>query len=65
MSAEIIISLRTRRKERERAKKLAQGTANAAKSGRTKALKALEVTRAERDAARLDGHRLTREGEQG
>jgi hypothetical protein len=58
--AEIIINLRTRRKAKERAAKLVQGTANAAKHGRTKALKALEAARAEREVTELDGHRMNR-----
>lgn len=55
-----VINLRTARKDRERAKARAKADENAARFGRTKALKALERARAERARALLDG--LRRDG---
>lgn len=55
-----IIYLRQARKDRARTDKRATGDENAARHGRSRALKALEKARNDRDAARLDGHR--REG---
>ncbi len=52
-----IINLRQVRKTRSRAEKRAAGDENAARHGRSKALKALEETRNTREAARLDAHR--------
>jgi len=53
-----IVNLKAARKARERAEAKARADANAAKHGRTKALKALEKARAEKAKAVLDGHRL-------
>ncbi|MFZ1725498.1 MAG: DUF4169 family protein [Albidovulum sp.] len=53
-----IIKFKTAAKQLERAKKRAQGTENAARSGRTKALKNLEVTSLKRARDALDAHRL-------
>lgn len=52
-----IVNLRAARKDRERAKKRAEGDENAARFGRTKALKALEKARAEKARDDLDAHR--------
>ena len=52
-----IVNLRHARKLRERAKKRAQGDANALKFGRSKAERMGEAARAEADRRRLDGHR--------
>ena len=52
-----IINLRQAKKTRERAKKHSEGDENAARFGRTKALKALEEARADKERASLDGHR--------
>ena len=52
-----IVNLRTARKDRERAKKRAEADENAARFGRTRALKALEKARAEKDRDHLDAHR--------
>ncbi|MFO1174348.1 MAG: DUF4169 family protein [Paracoccaceae bacterium] len=52
-----IINLRQAKKTRERAGKRAAGDENAARFGRTKALKALEKARAEKDRADHDAHR--------
>lgn len=52
-----VINLRAARKSRERQKKRAEGDENAARFGRTKALKALQRARAEKDRATLDAHR--------
>jgi hypothetical protein len=56
-----IINLRTARKAREKAAAKVKADANAAMHGRTKALKAREKARAEKDSAKLDSHR--REGQ--
>ncbi len=52
-----IVNLRQVRKNRARAEKRAAGDENAARHGRSRALKALEETRNTRAAARLDAHR--------
>ena len=54
-----IVNLRTVRKQKEREAARAQGTLAAAKSGRSKALKALEKARSEKDERNLDGHKRT------
>ena len=51
-----IINLRTARKARDKAAAKIKSDAGAAMHGRTKALKALEKARAEKDRAKLDGH---------
>ena len=56
-----IINLRSARKARERDVAKAKADANAAKHGRTKALKSLEKARQDKDTALLDGH--LREGQ--
>ena len=53
-----IVNLKAARKARQKAEAKAQADANAAKHGRTKALKALEKARTEKARALLDGHRL-------
>ena len=53
-----VINLRAVRKARERARARAAADENAARFGRTKALKALEQARAEQARTLLDGHRL-------
>jgi Domain of unknown function (DUF4169) len=55
-----VVNLRTVRKQKERDAARARGIEAAAKSGRSKALKALEKARAEKEARDLEGHR--REG---
>lgn len=55
-----IINLRQARKSRARDEARARGDANAARSGRTKALKTLEKARAAKEHADLDAHRLDR-----
>ncbi len=50
-----IVNLRQVRKQKERAAARTLGIAAAAKSGRSKALKALEKARAEKAARDLDG----------
>lgn len=52
-----IVNLRQARKTALRAKKRAEGTENAAKSGRSKALKSLEAARADKARADLEAHR--------
>ncbi|WP_347310059.1 DUF4169 family protein [Defluviimonas sp. SAOS-178_SWC] len=52
-----IVNLRAARKERDRAMKRAGADENAARFGRTKALKVLEKTRAEKARDTLDAHR--------
>ena len=52
-----IINLRQARKQKDRDAARARGTEAAAKSGRSKALKALEKARADKDARDLDGKR--------
>lgn len=52
-----IINLRQARKTRARDEKRAAADENAARHGRSKALKALERARNDRAAAELDGHR--------
>ena len=54
-----IVNLRAARKARERAEARAAADENAARFGRTKALKALEKARAEQARALLDGLRLS------
>lgn len=52
-----IVNLRAARKTRERAKKRTEADENAARFGRTKALKALEKARAGKARDALDAHR--------
>ena len=52
-----IINLRQAKKTRAQAKKRREGAENAARFGRTKALKSLEIARAEKTCADLDGHK--------
>ena len=52
-----IVNLRTVRKQKDRAAARASGIEAAAKSGRSKALMALEKARAEKAERSLDGHR--------
>jgi hypothetical protein len=52
-----IVNLRAARKALARARARAEADANAARSGRTKALKALEKARAENIRRVLDAHR--------
>jgi len=52
-----IINLRQAKKARDRADKRAAGDENAARSGRSKALKALEKARAKKERAGLDAHK--------
>ena len=56
-----IINLRAHRKARAKADARVKADANAAKHGRTKALKTLEKARQDKDTALLDGH--LREGQ--
>ena len=56
-----IVNLRQVRKQKDRETAKARGTQAAAKSGRSKALKALEKARAEKAERDLDG--LQREGQ--
>ena len=56
--AEIIINLRTRRKERDRALARAEGDARAAKFGQTKAERAKARMEARLQDAKLDNARL-------
>lgn len=58
-----IVNLRQVRKNRARAEKRAAGDENAARHGRSRALKALEETRNTREAARLEAHRRDGEAE--
>jgi Domain of unknown function (DUF4169) len=51
-----IVNLRTVRKQKEREAAKARGIEAAAKSGRSKALKALEKARADKATRMLDGH---------
>lgn len=51
-----LINLRQARKARTRAEKRAAGDENAARSGRTKAQKALERAEAQKARAKLDAH---------
>lgn len=53
-----VVNLREARKARERAARRAEGDANAAKFGRTKAERQMEEARAAKARAFLDGHRL-------
>lgn len=57
-----VINLRTARKARDRARARTEADENAARFGRTKALKSLEKARAERERAGLDGHLLAPDG---
>lgn len=57
-----IVNLRAARKARERAKARAAADENAARFGRTKALKALEKARAEKARETLDAHRREEPG---
>jgi len=52
-----IVNLRQARKARDRAAARLQADGNAAKHGRTKALKKLEEARADKARAALDAHR--------
>ncbi len=52
-----IINLRLAKKTKKRVKKRREGDENAARFGRTKALKSLEIARAEKTSADLDGHK--------
>jgi hypothetical protein len=52
-----IINLRARRKAADRKAARAQGDANAAKFGRTRAERELDVARAAKAARELDGHK--------
>lgn len=52
-----IINLRQAKKSRDRADKRAAGDENAARSGRSKALKALEKAQADKARALLDAHK--------
>ena len=52
-----ITNLNQFRKQKARAEKRAQGDANAAKFGRTKAERDLETARKEKDRRDLDGHK--------
>lgn len=52
-----LINLRAKRKEADRKAARAQGDANAAKFGRTKAERELEAARAAKAARALDGHK--------
>ena len=51
-----IVNLRAVRKARDKAEAKVKADANAARHGRTKALKSLEKARADKDSAKLDGH---------
>ena len=51
-----IVNLRQVRKQKDRESAKARGTQAAAKSGRSKALKALEKSRADSQAQHLDNH---------
>jgi Domain of unknown function (DUF4169) len=51
-----IVNLRTVRKQKDREAAKARGIEAAAKSGRSKALKALEKARADKATRMLDGH---------
>ena len=53
-----IINLARARKQKDREATRARGTEAAAKSGRSKALKALQKARAEKAARDLDGKRI-------
>ncbi|MEM7060581.1 MAG: DUF4169 family protein [Pseudomonadota bacterium] len=55
-----IINLKSRRKQKARADKAAQASANAAKFGRTKAQKQQEQASDDQVVRHLDGHRLDR-----
>lgn len=52
-----IVNLRQAKKARGRAERRAQGDENAARFGRSKALKALEKARADKERDDLDQHR--------
>ncbi len=52
-----IVNLRTVRKQKDREVAKAKGIEAAAKSGRSKALKALQKARAEKSERALDGHK--------
>jgi hypothetical protein len=51
-----IVNLRQVRKHKDREAARLRGTEAAAKSGRSKALKALEEARSDKEKAALDGH---------
>ena len=57
-----VVNLRAARKARERAEARAAADENAARFGRTKALKALEKARAEKARTTLDAHRREEPG---
>ena len=56
-----VINLRTAKKAQARAAKRAAGDANAARFGRSKALKSLEKARTDKARADLDGHERERD----
>lgn len=58
-----IINLRQARKTKARDEKRVAGDENAARHGRSKALKSLEKARNDRAEAALDAHRLDGRGE--
>lgn len=57
------VNLNKARKQRARAERRRQADANAARFGRTRAERARDTEQEARDAARLDGHRLSRDEE--
>ncbi|MBK5934612.1 uncharacterized protein DUF4169 [Rhodovulum imhoffii] len=52
-----LVNLRSARKARERAEKRAQGDANAARFGRSRACKDTEAAKADKARRHLDGHK--------
>jgi hypothetical protein len=52
-----IINLRDRKKALDRARECCEATENAARFGRSKALKKLEKARADKDRATVDAHK--------
>ena len=52
-----VVNLNTARKTREKAAAKVHANANAAKHGRSKALKSLENARMDKEKAKLDNHR--------
>ncbi|GAB4388118.1 DUF4169 family protein [Albidovulum sp.] len=60
-----IVNLRTARKRLQRMKKRAEGTANAAKFGRSRADREAKEQRARAQRVALDGHLRERGGEAG
>jgi hypothetical protein len=57
------VNLNKARKQKARAERKRQADANAVRFGRTGAEKARDAERGARDAAHLDGHRLSRDEE--